>query len=394
MSFKQSALWKAAFENGRVDATPDEQTRLASCYEGMRQRASALVAKIVGDLPHMTVHDVTHLDALWEMASIATGESFDLNPAEAFVFGGAILLHDAAMTLAAFPGGMAELREQTEWRDLHARYVASVPVGDTAAAKEAENRATADALRLLHAKQAENLPIISWMGPQKQPMFIIEDQHIRNFYGQKIGKIAYSHWWGIARVDEELSGTLGALPDVTNCTVDLLKVACLLRVANAMHLDQRRAPAFDFALVQPTGISADHWKFQERMAKPYVQTDSLVYTAQPPFEADAADAWWTAFDALQMVDRELRDVDRVLRDRQRKPLDVRRVEGVHSPSDLARTVETIGWVPVDSTVRVSDVPNIVGTLGGSKLYGDGTAAPIRELIQKGLDAITARRRLQ
>src|SRR3546814_17267073 len=95
-----------------------------------------------------------------------------------------------------------------------------------------------------------------------------------------------------------------------------------------------------------------------------------------------------------MVDRELRDVDRVLRDRQKKPLVVRRVEGVHSPSDLARTVETIGWVPVDSTVRVSDVPNIVGTLGGSKLYGDGAAAPIRELIQNGLDAITARRRLQ
>ncbi|GAB5373817.1 MAG: hypothetical protein AcusKO_02790 [Acuticoccus sp.] len=186
----------------------------------MRTRASALVGKIAGDLPHMTIHDVTHLDALWEMASIAAGEDFDLNPAEAFVFGGAILLHDAAMTLAAFPGGIAELRKQIEWRDLHARYVASVPAGDEVAAREAENRATADALRLLHAKQAENLPMISWVGPQKQPMYIIEDQRVRNFYGQKIGKIAYSHWWGIARVCEELSGTLGALPDVTNCTVD------------------------------------------------------------------------------------------------------------------------------------------------------------------------------
>ncbi|WP_244504986.1 HD domain-containing protein [Pelagibacterium luteolum] len=342
----------------------------------------------------MTVHDVTHLDALWEMASIAAIENFDLNPAEAFVFGGAILLHDAAMTLAAFPGGIAELREQTEWRDLHARYMASVAEGDTLAAEKAEDRATEDALRLLHAKQAENLPTISWLGPQKQPMFIIEDQQVRNFYGQKIGKIAYSHWWSIAKVEEELSGTLGALPDVTNCTVDLLKVACLLRVGDAMHLDQRRAPAFDFALLQPTGISANHWKFQERMAKPFVQADALVYTAQPPFEVDAADAWWAAFDALQMVDRELRDVDRVLRDRQKMPLLVRRVEGAHSPSDLARTVETDGWVPVDSTVRVSDVPKIVATLGGSKLYGDSTAAPIRELIQNGLDAITARRRLQ
>src|SRR3546814_17604561 len=81
-----------------------------------------------------------------------------------------------------------------------------------------------------------------------------------------------------------------------------------------MHLDQRRAPAFDFALIQPTGISADHWKFQERMAKQYVQSDALVYTAHTLSEVDAAEASWSAFDVLQIVDRELRAVDRVLRD--------------------------------------------------------------------------------
>jgi len=174
MTFKNTTLWKAAFEESRADATPEEQARLAGCYDAMRVRASMLVTKIASDLPHMTVHDVTHLDALWEMAAIAAGESIELNPAEAFVFGGAILLHDAAMTLAAFPRGVAELREQTEWRDLQARYLTSVSAGDATAIKEAENRATADALRLLHAKQAENLPMISWIGPQKQQMFIIE----------------------------------------------------------------------------------------------------------------------------------------------------------------------------------------------------------------------------
>lgn len=394
MTYEQTELWKVAFENERCDATAPEQSHLASCYSAMRERAKALTAKIAIDLPHMTIHDVTHLDALWEMASIASGKSLDLNPAEAFVFGGAVLLHDSAMTLAAFPSGISELREQTEWRDLHARYMSSVPADDIVAAKEAENNATADALRLLHAKQSDKLPAVSWIGPHKQPMFLIEDQQIRNFYGPKIGKLAYSHWWSIGKVEEELAGTLGALPGVTNCTIDLLKVACLLRVADAMHLDQRRAPAFEFALVQPVGVSADHWKFQERMAKPFVQGDALIYTSQPPFEVEVAEAWWMAFDALQMVDRELRDVDRVLRERQKRPLLVRRVEGVHSPTDLARTVETVGWTPVDSTVRVSDVPNIVATLGGSKLYGGGAVAPIRELIQNGLDAITARRRLQ
>lgn len=396
MTFKKTTLWKSAFENSRSDSTAEEQSYFAERYEAMRSRAAVLVTKIAADLPNMTVHDVTHLDALWDMASIAAGENVDLNPAEALVFGGAVLFHDSAMTLAAYPDGIEELRAETEWLDFYKRYSEDVGSNGSEGVKEAEKRATSDALRALHAKQAERLPMISWEGPQKQAMFIIEDQKIRNFYGPKIGLIAYSHWWSIARVEENLAGKLGPLAGITNCTVDLLKVACLLRVADAMHVDQRRAPTFDFALTQPRGVSEHHWKFQERMAEPYVQGDALIYTAQPPFTVCDADAWWTAFDALQVLDRELSDVDRVLRDRRNAALVVRRVEGAHSPSDLARTVETSGWTPVDSTIRVSDVPKIVATLGGSKLYGTdmSAGASIRELIQNGLDAITARRRLQ
>lgn len=394
MDFKETTLWKASFVDSRADSTQDEQTALSNHYLAMRSRATALTAKIARDLPHMTVHDVTHLDALWEMASVACGDSFDLNPAEAFVFGGAVLMHDAAMTLAAFPGGLTELHEQIEWRDLNARYQNSVSPNDTASQKAAEELATQDSLRLLHAKWAEKLPLTSWKGSSKQSMFIIEDSQIRNFYGPKIGTISYSHWWPINKVDETLSSTLGALPGVTDCTVDLLKIDCLIRVADAMHLDQRRAPSFEYALTQPSGIAENHWKFQERMAKPYVLGDALVYTAQPPFEVESADAWWTAFDALQIVDRELRNVDRVLRDKKKTPLIVRRVDGAFSPTDLARKIETVGWTPVDSTIKVTDVPKIVSTLGGSKLYGNDANAPIREIIQNGLDAITARRRLQ
>jgi hypothetical protein len=36
----------------------------------MRTRVEHLVSRIQVDMPHMTVHDVTHLDALWEIASI------------------------------------------------------------------------------------------------------------------------------------------------------------------------------------------------------------------------------------------------------------------------------------------------------------------------------------
>jgi HSP90 family molecular chaperone len=57
-------------------------------------------------------------------------------------------------------------------------------------------------------------------------------------------------------------------------------------------------------------------------------------------------------------------------------------------------VQTRGWRPVDARLQVSDVPRIVETLGGSKLYGDDPTVPLRELIQNAADAVQARRRFQ
>jgi len=56
------------------------------------------------------------MDSLWEVASLlAAGVPID--PLEAFVFGGAVLLHDLANCVAAFQGGLADLRGP-EWNDI------------------------------------------------------------------------------------------------------------------------------------------------------------------------------------------------------------------------------------------------------------------------------------
>jgi hypothetical protein len=72
----------------------------------MRDRAAQLVAEIPQNLRDYTVHDITHLDALWETASLVAGSDYSLNPLEGFVLGGAILLHDAGMALVAYPLGL------------------------------------------------------------------------------------------------------------------------------------------------------------------------------------------------------------------------------------------------------------------------------------------------
>ena len=77
------------------------------CY--MRENVGHLVAQIAADMPGMTVHDLTHLDSLWETASLVAEGAITVSPPEGFVLGASILLHDSAMTVAAYPGRVSPI---------------------------------------------------------------------------------------------------------------------------------------------------------------------------------------------------------------------------------------------------------------------------------------------
>jgi hypothetical protein len=177
-------------------------------------------------------------------------------------------------------------------------------------------------------------------------------------------------------------------------TVDPITLACLLRCADAAHIDERRAPHLLKMLVRPAGRSADHWNFQGKLAKARLESDALVYTSGPEFELDDAEAWWLCFDTIKMIDGELNGVDVLLENVGRDRFAARRVRGSESPEALAKYVRTKGWTPVDTQLRVSDVPRLVRLFGGAHLYGNDLRIPIRELIQNSADAIRARRLLQ
>ena len=116
-SLRATSLWRSAFEATGADATQSEQAFFRLHLESMREKAKVLVARIAADMPGYTVHDETHLDAVWDTASLVANPGLTLSPPEGFVFGGAVLLHDAAMTLAAYPGGLAELKTTPAWAD-------------------------------------------------------------------------------------------------------------------------------------------------------------------------------------------------------------------------------------------------------------------------------------
>ena len=384
------------------DAKPRE--RLWDALLQFRERAAVLANEIHRDLPDFTDHGLTHLDALWEMANLIAGPAYPLNPLEALVLGGVFLIHDLGLGLAAWPGGPDEIKQGAGWGDalstLLRKRLERVPTPEELADPPAdiERAAVQERLRMLHAEQAERLALASFpANPQKGETvyYLVEDADLRQQLGSLLGKIAHSHWWPVSRLANEFATTRGALP---NCpgdwTIDPLKIAVLLRTADAAHLDARRAPGFLLALRRPEGISRDHWNFQNHLLKPRAEDDRLVYTTNRPFLTEEVDAWWLCEETLRMVDRELHQVDALLADRGRPRLKVRGVAKAESPQRLKENIEVDGWAPVDARLHVSNVADLARKLGGEQLYGNDPTIPLRELIQNASDSVRARRLLE
>jgi Histidine kinase-, DNA gyrase B-, and HSP90-like ATPase len=173
-----------------------------------------------------------------------------------------------------------------------------------------------------------------------------------------------------------------------------MKVAFLLRTADAAHIDGARAPWFLFALKKPEGISEKHWRFQSKLGQPRCKVHGeLQISSTQSFDASERDAWWLAFDTVQMIDRELRDAHGFLRDYSRKLFDANAVTGAGSPESFAKYVRPKGWEPLDVVPKIGNVNRIIKLLGGEALYGDHPEFALRELLQNGMDAVRAKRAL-
>jgi hypothetical protein len=398
--FTSSRLWQISLAQQDEDGdekTKEAKERLRKEFLSFRKRANYVATEIGLHSPGLTQHDPSHIDALWSVADLIAGPALGLNPAEGFVLGGAFLLHDLGNGLAAYPEGIEALKKEPFWRDTVAREftrrIGRPPEPDESIDSAIEAVATERALRRMHAQKAEKLGLIFWRDRDKdEQQYLIEDSELRRTYGSVIGRIAYSHWVACQDLKQMFPTKLGApywAP--SSWTVDPLKIACILRLADAAHLDGGRAPAFLRALRHPNDDSRRHWLFQERLQKPHLSEDRLIFTSGLPFTQDEASAWWLCLDSLRMVDDELRKVDALLADLERPRMAARGVAGVDHPMRLTEFVPTDGWLPVDARVKANDVIGLVRKLGGQELYGADPTIPLRELIQNGCDAVRARR---
>ena len=386
-AMEKSPLWQRTF----AESNDPNVTRLVTSLRGARDRVGHLTSRIAASLSSLTMHDSSHLDGLWTVAGTIAGKDFLLNPLEGYLFGSAVLLHDAALCFEAYSGGRQAVRETVQWKDAYNRRKANQGVNIDAVEFEA--------LRSLHATRAASLATEPW-DAEKDPQYIIDDADLRTRYGPLIGEIASSHHWNIDQVAERFSvrrPPAAFLPQ--DWTADPLKVACLLRVADAGHMDSSRAPTFLLKILEMNSISRAHWVAQNHLGQLTVKHDDstqLVVASTAPFRQDEAPGWWVAFDLVAQLDKELKQCNTVLASATAptRSFACKGVAAAGNAKELARYIETAGWEPTNSFVHVSDVTALVSRLGGEQLYGtdaDRLAIALREMVQNAADAIAARR---
>lgn len=393
-------LWNRSLGTNAHVSHPGTRDRFRQALLDMHKRARELAGEISRDLPEFTQHDISHLDALWELADLIAGPDTTLNPAEGFVLGASILTHDLAMSRASHVLAGGGIRARAEWPDALATELrkdlgrAPYPAELAAPVEDIATRAEKFLLRDLHASIAEILPTTSWTTQDNETAYLIADTEIRSAYGRLVGSVAASHHWDYDRVVNILGSPVG-VPGFApiNWTVDTLLLAALLRTADAAHLDPSRAPDLLAAVRDMPQESRYHWLFQSRLQRPYLKNDRLVFTASQGFGRDEINAWWLAFDALRVVDDELRNADSVLVESGRPRLAARGVSNVDSPKSFREVSPCRDWEPVAAEIAVNDVAGLVERLGGRELYGSDWTVALREIIANACDAVKAREAL-
>ena len=393
MTYKDSTLWKEAF-NDKYEHTALRE-RLTNAFEIAHNNASFLLDKIRIDFPSLTIHDITHVDSLWQVASIIAGEDYQLNPLEGFILGCSFLIHDAALSYRAV-GGKQTLRSTTEWKDFYADYIPKLDM----TAEEKEYETDFRTIRYLHAKYAMGLCNQIFERENGSTFYIIEDDELRNPLCQTIGNSAASHHWNMDKV-KALGDQIPALAGFpVDWRINPLKLACLLRCADAGHIDSGRAPDYLLKLLDINGVSRNHWEAQNKLSQIDIDTtnkSNVIIASNIDFSESDYAAWNVVYDAVMVLNNELIQSYEVLNNLPLPiPFQARRVSGAGSREELCKYVKTCGWFPCDANIHISNIEGIIKTLGGEKLYGKDKKIEyvIRELIQNARDAIVARRYLE
>lgn len=387
--YEISNLWQKFLSYSSQENYKQAIEKLKGAYIKLHDNCAKLSELIRADFPFFTMHGIDHADGLWKISDLLVNED-DLNPLEIFFLGASFLIHDLGMGSQLINKSINDLKLDPNWKDTESWLQRNYPEKTSS---EIEKEVLEIILRKHHAMYAKEIAVKAW-GYNGEYVYLIEDSDIRNSFGEIIGLIANSHAWNISDLPSRLCGSFTGINVIPSAwTVDPVKIAAILRAADAIHIDNTRAPEILAAVIKAKGISALHWNFQSKLNAPTIERDRLIFTSGRSFEVKDAEAWWLCYDMLKLVDTELRDIDTLLASRGSFRLKAIGVKDIGDPVRIANYIRVSDWIPIDATIKVSNISKLASTLGGEALYGDDYLVPLREMIQNASDAINAKRLL-
>jgi uncharacterized protein YfeS len=330
---------------------------------------------ITEDFPNLTDHSIAHSTMLWNYASIIVGEKLNfINPLEAFVLHTTFLVHDAGMCYSILNN-----QNEIEKDPLYTDFI--IKNGNSSETRE---EALFFTIRQRHGDFALRIATDTL----REGEYLIADIQLREELGLIIGKIAKSHTCNINYIEREFGPKYSNPNFPTDWSIDCQKLSFILRTADAAHLDNLRTPKSNRIIAEIPGTSKEHWTFQKKLGFPQLSSDGLLmYTTNTPFSSTEQKAWWFCYDALQVLDKELKNANEYFDVKQLEGFSARGVKSINDTLELGKKyIRTIGWNSINTQIKVSNPVHIASELGGVKLYGNINIA-LRELIQNSLDAI-------
>lgn len=375
----EDRLYKKHFDKSHW-GHEEKLSALVESIAQINQRAESFLSRIAVDFPQLTDHSIEHSLMLWNYLDIVLGEekSSRLNPLEAYVLHIAFLSHDAGTCLSVLDQP-SDIKSNLLYQDYVATY------GDD---NNSKKEALFYTIRHMHGEYARQVATQKLSDGD----FLIQDEKLRDEFANIIGRVAESHANSVNFIETEITKDYASPSFPKDWAIRCRRLAYLLRVVDAAHLDNIRTPKSIKLIKSLKSPSREHWTFQKKLGIPTRSPDRfLVYTANSPFNLEEQRAWWYCHEALTNLDREIKTANEYFEAKGLPLLAVKGVKDVNDPLSLSKeTLRAEGWYAFDSRVRVSNPVHIATELGGIKLYGEECLA-LRELLQNAIDAINAYR---
>ena len=355
-------------------------SELLTSIASINKRAEIFLSRIADEFPQLTDHSIEHSFMLWNYLNIVLDSKHEskLTPLEAYVLHVAFLVHDSGTCISVL-----DRQSTIETDQLYQDYLATFGSDDNT-----KKEALFFSMRFNHGRYARQVATKKLSDGD----FLIQDEKLREEFSDIIGRISESHANSVNFIETDITNEYTCPSFPIDWKIRCRRLAYLLRVVDAAHLDNNRTPKSIELIKSLRSPSREHWTFQKKLGFPACSPDRfLVYTANSPFLIDEQKAWWYCLEALTCLDRELKLANEYFEAKGLPTLAVKGVKDVNDPLSLSKdTLRAEGWYAFDSRVRVSNPVHIASELGGIKLYGQEYFA-LRELLQNAIDAINAYR---